>query len=424
MTFEKTDPQIKVINELTLDPRIVIAGGGNFSVKDGNLMIIKASGSFMPNMSRGNMAVVKRDTLEQAIDHHYSKIPNDREAEYKDFLIRSKVDPQAGRPSVETAVHHLMNGKYVLHTHATVLTSLTSKIGLNAIAPRLLGDDYIIMDFLDPGILLGKEAKRLFAEYGPKQKLVQRNHGIFYTADSIGELIDMHNKDVEAVGDFFKKNIARDDYSVKPFGEPVEQFGNDHGKIDYREIMKAIYRGTFGEEPQNPKFTDEKIEDNLHAIKMETKKGVVYFSTEGLAQQYAESSLAQRDAGRFSWLTPDHIVYMGKHNDYIHINEPLKADRTIEEVASQIKRYEADLCSRVFVIGGVGIATVAGHHPKDDRIEPIARYAMQGTNDALLVYQATGASGGWNFLTPANADFIHNWEVEDARRITAQKQRS
>jgi rhamnose utilization protein RhaD (predicted bifunctional aldolase and dehydrogenase) len=418
MSVECIEDVLEQIRKITEGkPRIVIGGGGNFSVKDEEIIDIKASGKSLTEMTEANLARVSRDAIRGLLGYDYSKNPKIREKQYKRLLLASRTGGKGPRPSVETPVHELLD-TYVLHTHPTALTILSCVKECPELIRRFLGPGYLLMDYLDPGILLAQETVKLLGSYrGMPHGIIQRNHGAFFTEKNLDKLLGNHNWVVDQLTRNIDRLIIEKGLDKKPFGESVYSIT---GRVNRRAIMKAAYERVFGESAKDAKYSTEKIEEGLEAIKMETEKGVIYFWANGLARNYAESQLAFDNATTFSWLSPDHIVSMGMFDDYVMLDDANKPTKIREDIREQVMPHEEGLYSRTITIEGLGIMTIGGHHASDDNPEVKARLAMQFAKDALLVYRGTKALGTLNKLTIANAYFIETWEVEKARRMVMQ----
>jgi rhamnulokinase len=80
-------------------------------------------------------------------------------------------------------LHHLVPGKYVVHSHATVVNTLTCHTGGRALAEEIFGDDIVWVPYVDPGFILAMTLKQALEEHrartgGAKPKaILMANHG-------------------------------------------------------------------------------------------------------------------------------------------------------------------------------------------------------------------------------------------------------
>jgi len=160
------------------DPLQVQGPGGNTSIKDGETLWIKASGT--------ELADAETKQIFLAVD----RLSAHREAlGAGDGTCRAAVmDPSAGlRPSIETTFHALLAWPVVAHTHsvATLVHAISDK-GLEAARQRLSGLPYAIVPYRKPGRPLTEAiAAAVMAE---TQIIVLANHGLIVAGTSVAEV--------------------------------------------------------------------------------------------------------------------------------------------------------------------------------------------------------------------------------------------
>ena len=104
---------IELSYDLGADPNLVQGAGGNTSLKDNNIMHIKASGKWLSNSKKEDIFVSV--DLEKIRSHIKNKKSN--------LLDDITIAEEGLRPSIETTLHALMPHKVVLHTHPVELLS-------------------------------------------------------------------------------------------------------------------------------------------------------------------------------------------------------------------------------------------------------------------------------------------------------------
>src|SRR6185437_4209555 len=113
------------------DPRLVLHGGGNTSVKttvpdllgrDTAVLCVKGSGWDMGAMEPPGMPAVRMAPL---IELRVREAVGDEEMVR--FQRASLIDPMAPNPSVETLLHAFIPHKFVDHTHSTAILSLSDQ---------------------------------------------------------------------------------------------------------------------------------------------------------------------------------------------------------------------------------------------------------------------------------------------------------
>ena len=153
------DKNLELLIELSRyfgsDRDFVIAGGGNTSFKDQQKLWVKASGSSLDEIRIDDFVVMNRLELQHLSEKSYSDNPHVREKQVKEDLISCMVDNKSGkRPSVETSIHEILNYKYVVHTHPTLVNALLcSKNAKNTVA-KLFPETFLYIPYTDPGLLV------------------------------------------------------------------------------------------------------------------------------------------------------------------------------------------------------------------------------------------------------------------------------
>src|SRR5689334_5927597 len=165
------------------DPRLVLHGGGNTSVKttvpdllgqDTAVLCVKGTGWDMGLMEPPGMPAVRMEPLLRL---------RARDAVSDEEMVRfqraSLIDPMAPNPSVETLLHAFVPHKFVDHTHATAILSLTDQPDGEKICADVFDGRMGIVPYIMPGFALAKKSAEVF-EAGPKAEgLILHKHGIF-----------------------------------------------------------------------------------------------------------------------------------------------------------------------------------------------------------------------------------------------------
>ena len=158
------------------DPMLIQGPGGNTSVKFGNIMWIKASGTSLSEAGRTQI---------------FTKVDVGRSVSEIDAVPGGpaqdvRIDPDDGhRPSIETSFHALLPWKYVFHHHSThALAHLTSPEG-TAQAERLLSDmKPVVVEYRKPGIPLSRSI-RAACSRTPSRVILLKNHGVIICGESL-----------------------------------------------------------------------------------------------------------------------------------------------------------------------------------------------------------------------------------------------
>jgi len=176
---------------LGADPRLVLHGGGNTSVKTrtGDLMgrevevlCVKGSGADMAAIEPAGLPAVRLAELREL---------RAREALSDEDMVRLQranlIDPMAPNPSVETLLHAFLPHKFVDHTHSTAVLSLIDQPDGEARAAEVYGSRMGIVPYIMPGFSLAKKAAEIYEANTAAHGLILHKHGIFTFGDSAQE---------------------------------------------------------------------------------------------------------------------------------------------------------------------------------------------------------------------------------------------
>ena len=161
------------------DPLLVQAAGGNTSIKLGDTMWIKASGTWLSQAEEQPIMVpVDRQALLQAV------IDNDPAADQAIQFVPVDSNPDKLRPSIETTVHAVFEQPVVLHVHCVDTISLAVQRNTEALlAERLKEFDWACVPYVKPGLTLAQTIRAVLTP--TTNVVVLGNHGLVVAADSV-----------------------------------------------------------------------------------------------------------------------------------------------------------------------------------------------------------------------------------------------
>jgi rhamnose utilization protein RhaD (predicted bifunctional aldolase and dehydrogenase)/NAD(P)-dependent dehydrogenase (short-subunit alcohol dehydrogenase family) len=165
------------------DPKLVLHGGGNTSVKlrladlmgdEVDVLCVKGSGWDMGQIEPPGLPAVRLEPLRRL---RARKALSDEEmvAVQRANLI----DPMAPNPSVETLLHAFVPHLFVDHTHATAVLSLIDQPDGEARSADLYNGRMGIVPYIMPGFALAKKAAEVFEATPRAEGLILHKHGIF-----------------------------------------------------------------------------------------------------------------------------------------------------------------------------------------------------------------------------------------------------
>jgi rhamnose utilization protein RhaD (predicted bifunctional aldolase and dehydrogenase)/NAD(P)-dependent dehydrogenase (short-subunit alcohol dehydrogenase family) len=181
------------------DPKLVLHGGGNTSVKlrlvdlmgdETEVLCVKGSGWDMGRIEPAGLPAVRLAPLRRL---------RERDALTDEEMVAVQranlIDPMAPNPSVETLLHAFVPHRFVDHTHATAVLSIIDQPDGEKIAADVYSDRAGIVPYIMPGFALAKKAAEVFDAAPHVHGLVLHKHGIFTFGASAHEayerMIDM-----------------------------------------------------------------------------------------------------------------------------------------------------------------------------------------------------------------------------------------
>jgi rhamnose utilization protein RhaD (predicted bifunctional aldolase and dehydrogenase) len=129
------------------DPRLVLHGGGNTSVKSRvtettgettDVIFVKGSGGNLATIGPKSFPAVRLARLLRLCE-----LPSLSDEQMVMELGGGRVDPSRPQPSVETLVHALVPGKFVDHSHSDALLAITNQPDGAARVRELYGDEVL-----------------------------------------------------------------------------------------------------------------------------------------------------------------------------------------------------------------------------------------------------------------------------------------
>ncbi len=336
------------------DSRYTIAGGGNSSWKEGDTMMVKASGFPMGSIDENGFVAMSIPKLKKLWDKPYPEERSAREAQFLADIGNARNEGETLRPSVETLLHQLFPYTYVMHTHPTLVNGLGCSVQGKELVQAIFGAKAYWVPSMDPGYYLAATLYKLLQqEQVIPQVLILQNHGLFVAANTKEEVYSLHTELMDELENFFGDRGA-EAIAVSPV-----EGGAKLGKVA----------------PVAVKLSGEIIDTYV------------------------------ADSARFNALTipltPDQIVYAGPELLWLH---------NWLELDAKIKAYQEKWGKSPQVLGVHNDAIyVVGESEKS------VHTAVAITAEAIRTLSCTELAGGVKPLSPDEILFIHNWEAEHYR---------
>ncbi|NNJ96581.1 MAG: bifunctional aldolase/short-chain dehydrogenase [Gammaproteobacteria bacterium] len=167
------------------NPDLVLHGGGNTSVKleaknlfgeDEALLYVKGSGWDLSSIEAAGFAPVRLDVL-----RHMAGFDQLSDVDMVRMQRAAMTDPYAPNPSVEAVLHAIIPFRYVDHTHADAVVTITNTPGGEDRIKQIYGDSLLLIPYVMPGFLLAKKVHEMSKDidWSQYQGMVLNNHGVF-----------------------------------------------------------------------------------------------------------------------------------------------------------------------------------------------------------------------------------------------------
>jgi len=193
------------------DKSLVLHGGGNTSVKlreknlfgeDQDILYVKGSGWDLETIEDAGFAPVQLDYVRRL-----ASLPALSDPQMVNELATHTLRAGAPAPSVETILHALLPHKYVDHTHADAVLSVSNAPDGEKRIRDIFGAKAVVIPYVMPGFDLAACCAREFPKQATKQTvgMVLLSHGVFSFAEDAREsyefmieLVSMAEKYLEA----------------------------------------------------------------------------------------------------------------------------------------------------------------------------------------------------------------------------------
>ncbi len=198
------------------DTALVLHGGGNTSVKlrrrdifgdEEDVLYIKGSGWDLATIEAAGFAPVRMSRLLRL-----AQLETLTDIQMADELRLATLNPAAPAPSVEAILHAVLPARWVDHSHADALISLTNTPHGERHARECFGDSVVIIPYVMPGFTLAREvAARFPAQRGPRTiGMALLNHGLFTWGDTARESYERHIELVTRAEQYLARHGAWD----------------------------------------------------------------------------------------------------------------------------------------------------------------------------------------------------------------------
>ncbi|MCH8332181.1 MAG: class II aldolase/adducin family protein, partial [Bacteroidetes bacterium] len=175
------------------EPTLVLHGGGNTSVKSiqrnifgekQEIIYVKGSGWDLASIQKPGFAPLKlKETQRLASLKKLSD--SDMVKELRSFMT----NPAAPNASIEAILHAIIPFKFVDHTHADAIVTITNTPAGKKKIQDIYGNRVLIIPYVMPGFILTQEVHRRTSktDWSDIDALILMNHGVFTFGETARE---------------------------------------------------------------------------------------------------------------------------------------------------------------------------------------------------------------------------------------------
>jgi rhamnose utilization protein RhaD (predicted bifunctional aldolase and dehydrogenase)/NAD(P)-dependent dehydrogenase (short-subunit alcohol dehydrogenase family) len=165
------------------EPRLVLHGGGNTSVKTRmaditgqplDVLCVKGSGWDMGTIEAPGLPAVRLAPLREL-----QGLQALSDEDMVNVQRANLLDSKAPNPSVETLLHAFLPHKFIDHTHSNAVLALTDQPDGEALAADLYGKRAALVPYVMPGFALARKTAEIAKANPDVEGLILLKHGIF-----------------------------------------------------------------------------------------------------------------------------------------------------------------------------------------------------------------------------------------------------
>lgn len=340
----KSDLDLRVYTSRLLgqDSSLVLHGGGNTSVKSTatnlfgkseEILYVKGSGWDLATIEAEGFAPVKMEMLLEM-----AKLGTLSDSDMVKYQRLAMTNPSAPNPSVEAILHAIIPYKFVDHTHADAVVTITNTEEGEARIKELYGSRVLIIPYIMPGFVLAKLVYEMTKnlEWDEIDAMVLMNHGLFTFSDDAKVSYENTIKFVSMAEDYLASKGAVIELSEVETSLLKEKllnlgsgtFGNAnpwHSPL----CVPSMCEDTSSISPKVELLELVKIRQEVSKLKGEAT--ISLFNDSALAQQFSKENVEQ--IATRGPLTPDHVIRTKRIPAIV--GEDFRAD-----LASFVKEYE------------------------------------------------------------------------------------
>ncbi len=388
------------------ESNLVLHGGGNTSVKGKmitllgemqDVLFIKGSGWDLATIDKRGFPA-----LDLAYLRRLRSLDSLSDEEMVNQFKTHLFDSTSPLPSIEALVHAFLPHRFVDHTHADAIVTLTNMAEPEPRLREILGDKIALLPWIMPGFPLAKVISACFEDHPGIEAIILCNHGIFTFADT-AELA--YNRMIHYV------TIAEDYLQSQRQSKGVRKETVASSNLDSAMILPLL-RGALTVKPEKPA-------DNTVSFLLHLRESQVIHNCLDIDNAKAIFTTGV--------LTPDHVIRTKNHPLWLDLHDH-DEEQTAQTISAAMAAYEAayidyfqeqvtvkkahcimlDPKPRVILIPGIGIIGVG----VTDKEAAIAADIGEHT---LLAKAAGAAIAPYQELAAGHIFDMEYWSLEQAK---------
>ncbi len=384
----KTDLGLRVYTSKLLgrDPSLVLHGGGNTSVKireknivgeEEEILYVKGSGWDLETIAEAGFAPVRMAHLLKL-----AKLQVLSDSQMVNELKTQMTKASAPAPSVETILHASLPYKFVDHTHADAVISVTNTANGWERIQEIYGDDVVIVPYVMPGFDLARVcAEKFSAEKSDRTiGMVLMNHGIFSFGETAQESYERMIALVDRAEVYLQQKNA---WEISP---PASLIREREARLEIAKLRADVAQ-VAGFPVVLSSHTDEK------SLAFAQREDVQIISQQGCA-------------------TPDHVIRTKRlplvGRDVNAYEEAYRAYFAEEAPKSVQPVIILDPAPRVILDRQLGLVTVGKSAKEAKIVADIYEHTME-------IIQRSQLLGGYQALPASDIFAVEYWELEQAK---------
>lgn len=213
-------------NRLGSDPRNTNYAGGNTSAKGTGidpatgvpveLLWVKGSGGDLGTLTEAGLAVLRLDRLRALVDVYPGDAREDEMVAAFDYCLHGR---GGAAPSIDTAMHGLIEADHVDHLHPDSGIALATSVGGEALTRQCFGDRVAWVDWRRPGFQLGLDIAEIRQANPAAIGAILGGHGITAWGNT-SEECEARAREIIGTAERFIAENGRAD----PFGAPIQGY--------------------------------------------------------------------------------------------------------------------------------------------------------------------------------------------------------